>query len=203
MDIRPVCASPDARELLRAALIEDPFAPWLHACLAWADHLAGRTTESMEQIERCLHLFPDHESTCQYGSIILAFNGKAESGTRLAQELVQRSPYFDIATAMLAYTTACEGKSEDARAILERLQWLSRERFVLSSFNPAIYAVLGDTESAISELHAADDARCPWFFQMLADPRLRVLHGHPEFESMAATLNHLESLAAETPEYQC
>jgi hypothetical protein len=36
-------------------------------------------------------------------------------------------------------------------------------------------------DAAIEELHAANETRCPWFFQTLADPRLKALHGHPEF----------------------
>jgi hypothetical protein len=42
-------------------------------------------------------------------------------------------------------------------------------------------------------LRAADEARCPWFFQALADPRLKPLHGNPEFERMRAILPVMEA----------
>ena len=87
-----------------------------------------------------------------------------------------------------AYALACAGRKDEARAILERLQWLSRERFLLNSFNPAVHVALGDLDAAIEELRTANETRCPWFFQMLADPRLKPLHGHPEFEQMRAIL---------------
>jgi len=192
----------EACELLRTALLVDPFAPWLHARLAWANHLLGKHTESVEQIERCLTLFPDHEGTNLYGAVILSFNGQALRGSRLAQDLAQRLPYFDIATAVHAYTLGCQGKREPALAMMERMQWLSRERFVLRSFNPAVYVALGDLESAISELRAAADSRCPWFFQMLADPRLQLLQGEREFEQMRAFRDELESTAAEAVDYR-
>jgi DNA-binding winged helix-turn-helix (wHTH) protein/tetratricopeptide (TPR) repeat protein len=188
----------EACELLRSALLLDPFAPWLHGRLAWALHLAGKPDQSMEQMEHSLELFPEHESTGVYGSVILAFNGDVKRAVRLAEDLAQRSPYFDIATAVHAYALACDGQVTSSRSMLERLQWLSRERFVLRSFTPAAHAALGDTENAISELRAAEDARCPWFFQMLADPRLKSLHGHPDFERMCTRLNDLEA-AAEGP----
>ena len=86
--------------------------------------------------------------------------------------------------------------------MMERLQWLSRERFVLRSFNPAVYVALGDLQGAISELRAAADSRCPWFFQMLADPRLKPLRGQQEFEGMRGLLNAMESAAAEALDYQ-
>ena len=40
-----------------------------------------------------------------------------------------------------------------------------------------------------------DEARCPWFFQMLADPRLKPLHGNPDFEQMRAILPAMEAEA--------
>ena len=193
----------EACALLRAALIEDPFAPWLHARLAWAHHLSGHAEESVDQIERSLALFPKHESSPFYGAVILAFNGNAPRAARLAEELAQGSPYFDIATAVHAYAVACAGNRREARSMLERLQWLSRERFVLTAFNPAVHAVLGDEEAAIADLRAGAEAHCPWFFQMLADPRLKPLHGHPQFKQMRATLDQLESAASQAPQYRC
>jgi hypothetical protein len=131
--------------------------------------------------------------------VILAFNGDAPRATELAQSLAQRSPHFDIASAVHAYALACAGLHDEARAILERLQWMSRERFVLSSFTAAVHVVLGNHNAALSELYAASDARCPWFFQMLADPRLKPLHSRPEFNELRSILTRMEE-AAENPE---
>jgi len=95
-----------------------------------------------------------------------------------------------------AYALACAGRADEARALLERLQWMSRERFVLSSFTPAVHVALGDFDAALSELRAAADTRCPWFFQMLADPRLKPLHSRPEFKELQALLTNMEDAAA-------
>jgi TolB-like protein/tetratricopeptide (TPR) repeat protein len=189
----------EAIEMLRAVIQLDPFSPWLHARLAWALHLAGQAAGSVECIRHGLALFPDHEGAHLYGSIILAFNGEAARGTGLARDLAQRLPYFDLATAVHAYALACEGRADEARAILERLQWLSRERFVLSSFTPAVYVALGELDAALAELRASAAARCPWFFQMLADPRLKPLHPRPEFQQMRAVLARMEAAAAQIP----
>jgi tetratricopeptide (TPR) repeat protein len=186
----------EARDLLQAALKEDSYSPWLHARLAWTLHLEGRAAESMDQIQHGLTLFPNHGFIALYGAVILAFNGNATRAVQLAQGLVQRSPYFDLATAVHAYALARAGRGDEARSILERLQWLSRERFVPTSFTPAVYAALGDTETAIAELRNSAEARCPWFFQMLADPRLEPLHSHPEFQKQQAILTRMEAAAA-------
>jgi tetratricopeptide (TPR) repeat protein len=190
----------EAIDLLRAAIQLDPYAPWLQSRLAWALHLDGQASESVAQIQSTLSHYPNHEFTNLYGALILAFNGKAEHGVQLAQELGRRMPFFDLAPAVQAYALACAGRKDDARGILERLEWLSRERYLLKSFTPAVYLALGDTEAAIAELRASNEARCPWFFQMLIDPRLKTLHGHQEFEKMRAILTAMEAeVARELP----
>jgi TolB-like protein len=182
----------EALEWIQSALLADPYAPSLHAILAWAFHLAGQSTRSVTQIEKCLSLFPDDESSLMYGAIIFAFNGKAERAARHAEEIVRRTPYFDMAIAVQAYVLACGGQRDEAYGLLERLQWLTRERFVLRSFTPAAYAALGDMQTAASELQAAADLNCPWFFQTLADPRLESLHARPDFEQHLAVLKQME-----------
>jgi tetratricopeptide (TPR) repeat protein len=189
--------SSEAIETLRAAILLDPYSPWLHDRLAWALHLDGQAAESLNHIQNALNLFPDHEFTNFYGSLILAFNGEAKRAAELAKNLALRVPFFDLATAAHAYALACGDGQDEARSILERLQWLSRERFLLSSFTPAVYVALGELDAAIEELQTAYQARCPWFFQMLADPRLKPLHGFPEFERMQAVLATMETEAAQ------
>jgi DNA-binding winged helix-turn-helix (wHTH) protein/Flp pilus assembly protein TadD len=185
----------EAIELLQGAIQLDPYAPWLQCRLAWALHLDGQASESLKQIQITQSLFPEHEFTNLYAAQILAYNGEAERAQQVAQELVQRTPFFDPAIAAHAYALACAGRTDEARSALERLQWLSRERFLIRSFTPAVHVALGDLDAAIEELHAANESRCPWFFQMLADPRLQPLHGNLEFERMRAILPAMEEEA--------
>ena len=185
----------EAIELLTEALHVDPYSPWVNARLAWAYHLSGEAAKSVAQAEHALDIFPDHESTNIYGSIILAFNGQADRATIVAENLARQVPYFDPATAVYGYALAQAGRTDEARSILERLQWLSRERFVLSSFTAPICAALGDIEGAIAEMHTAAESRCPWFFQMLADPRLEPLHRHPKFIGWQTMLERMETAA--------
>jgi tetratricopeptide (TPR) repeat protein len=192
----------EALEWLHSALLTDPYAPWLHGLQAWTLHLAGQRAISVETIESALDIFPGNQGIQTYGALILAFNGHADHAERLAQELVRRATYSDIATAVHAYTLACSGQRDEAQDILERLQWLGRERFVVRSFNAAGFAALGQIEEAVSEMRAAGESRCPWFYQMLADPRLEPLHPNPEFQAMRESLEKMELSTADTFEYQ-
>jgi DNA-binding winged helix-turn-helix (wHTH) protein/tetratricopeptide (TPR) repeat protein len=186
----------EAIEVLESALRQDPYAPWLHARLAWALHLAGRVNESLKQIRHSLTVFPGHEGVAFYGAMILPFNGDAEGAVQLAESLSARQPHFDLVLALQANALACAGRKEEARANLERLQWLSRERYVSPSFNAAAYVALGDHQTALNELRASLQSRSPWFFQMLADPQLKPLRAHSEFKEMRAILTRMETAAA-------
>lgn len=192
----------EAIEIINDGLHVDPYSPWLNARLAWAYHLSGDASKSVEHAEQALDLFPDHEGSNVFGVIILAFNGKEERAVHVADNLVRLSPYFDVGTAVYAYALTQVGRKEDARSILERLRWLSRERFVLSSFTPAVSLALGDTDDAIADLQSAQEVRCPWFFQMLADPRIEPLRSHPEFVRMQKSLERMENAAAKKAEHE-
>ena len=185
----------EALDWLRSALLTDPYAPCLHSMHAWTLHLAEQAASSVETINKALNLFPDHESTAAFAALILSFNDRAEQGVKIAEDLVRRAPYFDLATAIHGYALAQGGRIDEARSILERLQWLSRERFVLSSMTAILCVALGDADHALSELQTAAESRCPWFFQALADPRLAPLHSHPEFARMRGILEQMEKAA--------
>jgi DNA-binding winged helix-turn-helix (wHTH) protein/tetratricopeptide (TPR) repeat protein len=185
----------EAITLLNDALQSDPYSPWLNARLAWAFHLAGESAKSAAQAEHALEIFPDHVCTNLYGSMILAFNGNSHRALAVSENLVRRLPHFDPATGVYGYALAQSGRLDEARSVLERLQWLSRERFVLGSVTAVICAALGDTEGALAELKTAAASRCPWFFQALADPRFASLHHRPEFASMRAILDQMEKTA--------
>ena len=185
----------EAIELITEALRSDPYSPWLNARLAWAYHLSGEREKSVSQAAHALELFPEHECSNVYGAVILAFNKQAERAIGVAENLVRRSPYLDIGSSLLAYALAQAGRQGEARSMLERLQWLSRERFVLTSFTAAVCVSLGDPDGAIAELQAAMDARCPWLFQMLADPRIESIRGRPEIVRIEKILERMETAA--------
>jgi adenylate cyclase len=192
----------EALKLLEEAIRIDPYSPWLQSRRAWALHLAGRAEESIEQARNALLLFPDHEGSQLYSIIILAFNDQASRAVSMAAELAQRLPYFDLGTSAHAYALACAGQKNEAHAILERLQWLSRERYVLNSFTAAVYVALGDHDAALRELRIAAEARCPWFFQTLADPRLKPLSSENAFKTMMNELAAYERQAAELGDFE-
>ncbi len=178
----------EAIELLRATIQLDPYALWLQAALAWALHLAGQRDASVAQIRKAIDLSSEYDKSLFFGAMILGFNGEATRAIALAESLAARASHYDLALSAHAYALACAGRSEESHSLLERLQWLSRERFVLNTLNAATHVVLGEADAALEELRTANENRCPWFFHMLADPRLMPLKGRPEFVALMTPL---------------
>jgi tetratricopeptide (TPR) repeat protein len=185
--------------LLGDAMRLDPFSAWLPAKLAWTHHMAGDADASLTLSRKLMEKFPDNDTTNLYAILILSYNGQAESVLERTRAIAERLPQYDFAASSYAYVLAQAGHAEEALAILDRLHWFSRERFVLNTFNAAVYTALGDRDSAIRELQIANENRCPWFFLMLADPRLASLRGDPEFEAMRSILPAMEAGAEKQP----
>jgi DNA-binding winged helix-turn-helix (wHTH) protein/tetratricopeptide (TPR) repeat protein len=184
--------SGEAVELLHAAINTDRWSPWLQAALAWSLHLAGERDASVAQINKVLELFADYDNALFFAAMILAYNGESARSVEAAKTLTMRAPHYDLATSAHAYALACAGRRDEARELLDRLHWLSRERYVLNTLDAATHLVLGETNAALAELRAANESRCPWFFQILGDPRLKPLHEHPEFAELKAVHTAME-----------
>ena len=117
--------------------------------LAWALHLAGDREASLAQIRKAIDLSYEYDNSLFFGAMILGYNGETDRAIELAEALVARSSHYDLATSAHAYALACAGRTEESHDLLERLQWLSRERFVLNTLNAATHVVLGDADAAL------------------------------------------------------
>ncbi len=191
----------EALETLRMAIQADPYSPWLQAEMAWALHLAGEAEASVDQARKAISQHGGHDEAHFYGAMILAYNGEAARAVELGCALALRSAHFDLGMSAHAYALARAERKEEARTLLERLKWLSRERFVMTTFDAATYVAMDGDDAALEVLRIANENRCPWFFQMLGDPRLQPLRGRPEFERMRSSLRAMEAIGASKAEY--
>ena len=162
-------------------------------------HLAGERDASLAQIRKAIDFSSEYDNSLFFGAMILGYNGEAERAIQLAESLAARSSHYDLAISAHAYALACAGRAEESHGLLEQLDWLSRERFVLNTLNAATNVVLGEADAALEELRNANENRCPWFFHMLADPRLKPLKGRPEFAALESLLVAMEAGAGSHP----
>ncbi len=185
--------SDEAIRLLSDSAQIDPYSEQNQLQLAWMLHLAGDQAAAVEQAQRLLMDFPQRPGALAFGSMILA----AAQGTALdargsftatamqaAEHLVQIAPSIDLGNATLAYAQARSGNLRAAEAQLNHQHWLSRERFVMTTFHAPALVELKNFDAAIDILEVADRQRCPWLLEILADPRLKTLHREPRFQRL-------------------
>jgi len=81
---------------------------------------------------------------------------------------------------------AFSGRTEEARRILAALDE-ARGRYVSQTSIAAIYAGLGEIDSALTCLERAFDDRCSWLLRSLVtDPRLDRLRDQPRFHDLVS-----------------
>jgi serine/threonine-protein kinase len=95
---------------------------------------------------------------------------------------------ISILTAMLAHTHAIAGNRSEALELLVDLEYERKTRYI-SPYDIAIaHAGLGDTASALAQLHAAVEDRSAWMVFFQVDPRLDVLREEAGFAEIAGAM---------------
>lgn len=143
---------------------------------------ARQTDQALASAQKALELDPNYWFVRLWASAAYAEKGmfaEAISEARAARQIRQVGSH---ATAFLAYALAKSGKKAEARAELDELLKLSKQRYV-SSYNIAlIYSGLGDHEQALAWLERGVDERDPKMVVLKVDPKLNDLHNDPQFQ---------------------
>ena len=91
--------------------------------------------------------------------------------------------------ALLGHAYAAANQRSEARAILQQLSVLSKEKYVPSYPVAAVYAALGEKDDALARLERACDERDAWMVYLPLDPRLDSLHSDPRFTNLLRRMN--------------
>jgi len=91
-----------------------------------------------------------------------------------------------FALSALGHVYASMGKKGAAQDILQLLNQQSIENYA-SPYNIAIvYAGLGDSNNALTQLARAVEVRDVWMVWLPVSPRFEFLHGEPRFDELLA-----------------
>ena len=114
---------------------------------------------------------------------------EAEREVRLAYESNRE---FNLPLYAYAYILASNGKSDEARATLEKLVERKQRVYVPSSFLALTYARLGDNDLAFKWLDQSFAERDFWALWISVDPRYDVLKDDPRFNSYVERIRPIE-----------
>ena len=102
------------------------------------------------------------------------------------------SPGDTQALADLGYTYAVEGRDAEARKVLDKLNELSKQKYVPAREDAKIYAGLGDNDKAFEWLEKAYEERSSTRRQirkLLMDPIYDPLRSDPRFQDLLRRMN--------------
>jgi eukaryotic-like serine/threonine-protein kinase len=150
---------------------------------------AGRHEEGLQAALVCVEFDPEYgrgRSTLGWAYIK---NGMPDQGIAELEQAVRLVPGNTMYLGQLGEAYGLTGKTEEAHAVLARLQQMSRERYVLPYHMAYVYTGLGEHEAAIEYLERAYVERAGSVYAVKGSFLFTPLRGHPRFQALLAKLN--------------
>jgi tetratricopeptide (TPR) repeat protein len=165
----------------RRALELSPLDPEMIAHFGWLDLYAKRYGDARVSLDRALAVDSSLASTRYLLGLLAEVLGDYELAESHYRGALDRAPADVVLLAALGRTHALDGRPDDARAALARLDSLSADRYVSPYLLAGIAEALGDRRRAFAWLEEAVADRAGELVYLELDPRLGRLHGDRRF----------------------
>jgi serine/threonine-protein kinase len=145
---------------------------------------AGRADEALDSLRKIIELDPNFWFAHMIASSAYTEKGMYTEAIAEARKAKESYGSSSRASALLSYALAKSGRRAEARAELEGLLRLSKERN-LSPFNIALaYNGLGETDEALAWLWRGIEQRDPKMTLLKVDPKWNNLRSDPRFQDL-------------------
>lgn len=172
------------KEMQRAVQL-DPLSNSARAGVARHLYYAGKFKDAIQQFEKALELDPQSFYALSMMGVTHAWTGNYPDALRCLTEAREitgsREPGI---LAGLGYTFARSGKRDEAVKILNRLEEMSRTRYVPSFYLASVHVGLGNTDMAFEWLEKAYRNRSEWMVFLKVEHILTPLRNDPRFSSL-------------------
>jgi serine/threonine-protein kinase len=158
-----------------------PLDPETIAHLGWHHLYAKRYADARESLDRALAVDSSLAATRYHLGLLAEVQGDYELAESHYRGALDRAPADIEALASLGRTHALDGRPDEARAALARLDSLSAERYVSPYLLAGIAEALGDKRRAFAWLEEAVADRAGQLVYLKTDPRLDRLRGDRRF----------------------
>jgi serine/threonine protein kinase/Flp pilus assembly protein TadD len=176
------------REMQKACELE-PLEPVNPAHLGMALYMARRFDESMEAVRKVMESDPDFWLAYWYCSGNLLAKkmwGEAIATLRKLVELTQGSA---LALSTLGFAYGLGGMKDEAFKILERLEGLSKDRYVGSFWGALVWMGLGERNMVLENMEKAHLEREPFLACLKTWPLLDCFRSEPGFQTLLKKMN--------------
>jgi len=176
------------REIEEARELE-PLEPNNTAIMGWALYMARRFDESIGVLRKVIESDPEFSIAYWYLSANLMQKKIYGEGIATLQKLVQLSAESVIWLSALGRAYGLAGMKDEAFKILERLDGLSKDRYVGSFWRAVVWIGLGEKNEALENLEKAYLERESLFACLKIWPLLDSLRSDSRFKALLKKMN--------------
>jgi serine/threonine-protein kinase len=171
------------------AVALDPLDLAANAHVGWHYVFTRQYDLAVEPLQKTIDMNPEWPVARWYLGLAYEQKGSFEDAIREFEYCVRVTSERPSMLALLAHAYAMAGRKKEARAVLDKLNALARQRYVASYPVAAVYAALGDKEQALARLERAYDEGDSWMDYLGVDPRLDSLRSDPRFVNLMRRMN--------------
>ena len=170
----------------------DPYAPFLNTLSGQFLENAGRFDEALIRLRETYDLAPGFWFPHLFASAAYMNKGMFAEALIEARHAKELSRAQTISTAHEAYALAKLNRTDEARALLDELLKLSKEKFVSPYHLAMVYNGLGDKEQSLNQLERGFELRDPKMVFLKVDHSLDNLRGDPRFVRLMQRMGFAE-----------
>jgi tetratricopeptide (TPR) repeat protein len=170
----------EAREQIEHAQLIDPSSLVYSTSRGLPFYFSRDYRRAIRQFELVLEIEPRLTIARYYLGAALVHFGDPVAAIREFEMLVDEEP-LQQAIALLGFSYAEAGRSDEARRQLDRLDELSFERYVSPYVQAVVQCGVGQVDAALDLLEQAYVEKAPWLVFLRIDPFLTCLYGEPRF----------------------
>ena len=172
----------------RRGLELDPLDMPNNAHQGWHFLFIRQYDRAIDLLKKTIEMDPNFPVTQWYLGLAYEQSGAVPDAISQFENCVKITAGRPAMLALLGHAYAVANRKSEARAIIDRLNAASKERYVPSYPIATIYAALSEREQALAYLERAYDERDSWMPNIALDPRFDALRSEPRFQSLLRKL---------------
>jgi eukaryotic-like serine/threonine-protein kinase len=189
----------EARAAIEHALALDPLSLYMNAAVVMTGYFHREFDRAIEHGRASIDLDPGFYPLHLWLGLAWQQAGDADAAVAALTTARRLSGDSTLTAAALGGALAAGGRSDAAAALVDGLDAAAARRYVPQTFVAAIFAALGDADTAMARLDRAAAERCCWLQRcVILDARLDPLRDDPRFQTLLRN-KQPRSGAATTP----
>jgi serine/threonine protein kinase/tetratricopeptide (TPR) repeat protein len=184
-------AAEATREWERALALDPRSVPVLIDSAKWHGEVHGQVEAALSVYQKAIDIDPTQSLAYRYQAWALESLGRRQEAVAAFERAVALAPDYPAALSDLAEMRVRQGRTAEARQILEHVRSLAQTRYVPSFVIARIYFALGDRQQALEWLVAAREERSPrlgWY--VIADGEHRTFDYGSRLDPQFVALIH-------------